>query len=382
MSSEPPVTQPPATAEVPGPATGAVPVQPSGAGRLGRHTSVLLVSGFATVVLAAMASLVSVPYAVIRPGPAINTLGSQGGKQLISVTGHPTYPTTGSLDLTTVTVSGGPVSKVTLLDLLLGVGDSSVDVVREDDLFPPGQTSQESKRENQREMATSQEQATAAALGELGIRVPATVTIAETEPKSPAADLLRAGDVLVSVGATRIEAVADVRTALQKVTSGASVAVAVRRGGSVVTLEVPTRSVDGRTVLGVYLDPAFHFPFSVKIQIDDVGGPSAGMMFALGIIDVLTPGSLAGGQQVAGTGTIDSEGNVGPIGGIQQKMIGARRAGAAWFLSPTADCPDVVGNIPDGLRVVKVSTLHDARTALAVIASGTGTQDLPTCTAG
>lgn len=346
---------------------------------LGRHTSILLVSGFGTVLLAAVAALLPVPYAALKPGPAINTLGVQNGKQLIKVSGHATYPTTGTLDLTTVTVAGGPAGKLNVADLIVGVLDRSVSVVPEDQVFPRGQTEQENEQQNQQEMVSSQEEATAAALRELGITVPATLTISDVDRKVPAASVLKRGDVLLTIGGARIGSLATLRDQLQKVTAGDPVTLRVRRGGRDQDLTVPTRSANGRTVLGIFLDSAFHFPFSVKIQIDDVGGPSAGMMFALGIIDVLTPGSMTGGQQIAGTGTIDSDGVVGAIGGIRQKMIGARRAGARWFLAPTDDCSEVVDHVPDGLRVVQVPTLHDARAAVTSIAAGKA-DDLPGCT--
>lgn len=345
---------------------------------LGRNTSVLLVSGFATVLLAALAALLPVPYAALRPGPAINTLGSQGGKQLISITGRQTYPVTGALDLTTVNVIGGPGNKLTVADLIKGVLDRSVAVVPEGDVFPTGQTQQQNQQQNQQEMVTSQEEATAAALGELGITVPATLTISEVVKGAPAASVLRHGDVLLAINGAPTGDLGSVRTELQKVRAGDPVTVTVRRGGVEQKLVARTRSANGRTVLGILIDPSFRFPFTVKIQINDIGGPSAGMMFALGIIDVLTPGPMTGGKHIAGTGTIDSDGMVGPIGGIQEKMIGARRAGAAWFLAPADDCNEVVGHVPDGLRVVRVATLHEARTAVDAIAAG---QDagLPTC---
>jgi PDZ domain-containing protein len=156
--------------------------------------------------------------------------------------------------------------------------------------------------------------------------------------------------------------------------------VLVRRDGREQQLTTRTQLADGRTVLGILrFDAAFQLPFSVKVQVNDVGGPSAGMMLALGIVDVLTPGEMTGGQHIAGTGTIDSTGVVGAIGGIQEKMIGARKSGARWFLAPTDDCSEAVGHVPDGLRVVKVSTLHYAREAVTSIAAGTGDR-LPTCT--
>jgi Lon-like protease len=135
-------------------------------------------------------------------------------------------------------------------------------------------------------------------------------------------------------------------------------------------------------IVGIIVGGEYDFPVDVAIQLENVGGPSAGMMFALGIIDKLTPGELNGGEQVAGTGTIAGDGTVGPIGGIRQKLYGAKDAGATWFLAPTSNCDEVSGHIPDGLSVFSVDTLDDALAALEVIADGGDTSTLPTCPAG
>jgi PDZ domain-containing protein len=121
------------------------------------------------------------------------------------------------------------------------------------------------------------------------------------------------------------------------------------------------------------------YPITVKISVGDVGGPSAGLMFALGIYDKLTPGDLTGGRFIAGTGTIDPEGHVGPIGGIQQKMVAARDAGATVFLTPTKNCGDAVAAAPKGLRLVRVDTLHGALQALTALRTGQG--PIPACPA-
>jgi len=121
---------------------------------------------------------------------------------------------------------------------------------------------------------------------------------------------------------------------------------------------------------------SFKFPFPVTISVGDIGGPSAGLMFALGIIDKLTPMDLTGGKFIAGTGEITGGGQVQPIGGIQQKMVGARDAGATIFLTPAANCPDTKGAVPAGLRLVKVSTLAQAVTYLEAIKAG---QAVPSC---
>lgn len=119
----------------------------------------------------------------------------------------------------------------------------------------------------------------------------------------------------------------------------------------------------------------------VKMHIDDIGGPSAGMMYALGILNKLTGVDLAGGKTIAGTGTIDNNGKVGAIGGIRLKMISAKRDGARWFLAPNSNCDEVVGNIPQGLNVVSVKTLDDAYKALEKIKAGKSIKSFKTCNA-
>jgi PDZ domain-containing protein len=159
----------------------------------------------------------------------------------------------------------------------------------------------------------------------------------------------------------------------------------VERDGEETEIQIsPVEAViDGEEswAIGILLTTAFDFPIDVQIQLDNVGGPSAGMMFALGIIDVLTPGELNGGNEVAGTGTIDAAGTVGTIGGIRQKLYGARGAGADFFLAPEGNCDEVVGHVPDGLRVVSVATLDEAVSAVEAIAEGDA-EGLPACSAG
>jgi Lon-like protease len=343
------------------------------------RTSILLTSAFGAVLLMSLAMLLPVPFVVLRPGPAINTLGSEGGHPLIKVTGHPTYPAKGALDVTTVTVSGGPGARLSLFAALHAWFSTSLAVVPEAQMYPPGQSMESSEKENAREMTTSQESATVAALHTLGITIPTTITVAEVDSSTPTSPL-RPRDVIVAVAGTPIVDLSTLHTQMSKVAPGTPVAVTVRRAGTDVTVTAPTRRwTDGRTVLGIQVDPAFRFPFDVKIQIDNVGGPSAGTMFALGIIDTLTPGDLTGGERIAGTGTIDEDGEVGPIGGIQQKLVGARQSGASWFLVPSDNCPDVKGHIPDGLRTVRITTLADARQSVERIGSGSDLSRLPSC---
>jgi PDZ domain-containing protein len=348
---------------LPGPAPR--PVEP--------RTLVILVAGFGAVLLVALTALLPVHYAVLHPGPVLNTLGkSANGQPLISISGHTTYPTDGQLDLTTVSVAGQPARSVTLAQMLKGWLDRTSAAVPLDLVFPPGTTQKENDAQNAAEMTSSQESATAAALTTLGITYPTTLAVVGTEPGVPAAKVLKFGDVLEAVNGKAVTGVTELQQTLARQKVGADIRLRIKRGTTVsnVTTQTVGSQDDGHALLGISLDQRFQFPFTVKIQIEDIGGPSAGTMFALGIIDKLTPGDLTGGKKIAGTGTIDASGTVGPIGGIRQKLVGARRAGASYFLAPADNCSEVVKHIPAGLTVVKIGDLSQARSAVQAIAAG------------
>jgi PDZ domain-containing protein len=345
---------------------------------LSRRATTIIVSAFLSVLLGALIALLPAPYVIYSPGPATNVLGKVAGKQLISITGHDTYPTEGALDMTTVEIFGGPGRRLSLLEVAQAWVSRTDAVVPEAQVYPPGQTREEIQQETSAEMSDSQEQATAAGLRELGMTVPETIKVAEVQQDAPVAQVVKKGDVILGINGQRSSDSGELRKAITALKPGTAVTVQVRRDGNELDLKTTTTSDDGRTVLGVGLDPEFDFPVDVSFATKDVGGPSAGMMFALGIYDLLTPGALTGGHKIAGTGTIDSRGEVGPIGGIRQKLVGARQAGARWFLAPASNCDEVVGHVPDGLRVVRTSSLHESRLAVEAIADGQG-ESLPTC---
>ena len=343
--------------------------EPPGTG-LSRRSAGWLVAVFVGIVVAALMGLVHVPYAVLSPGPITNTLGNgPGGKPLITVNGKATYPTNGALDFTTVAVLGGPSSPVNAWDWVRGHLDNARSVVPAAQLFPEGVTSKEVDHENAAEMADSQQEAIAVALRGLGETVPEVVKVRDLSGDSPAKGVLRTGDVLVSIDGKPVNTPDAVRAAVRAHKAGEIALFTVLRAGQRQALSVTTAGSGGHTVVGVFLQAAFDFPIKVSINAGDVGGPSAGMMFSLAIYDKLTPGALTGGVTIAGTGTIDGAGTVGPIGGIQQKLVGAKRGGATWFLAPAKNCDEVVGHIPAGLQVVKVATFTQAREAVTAIAA-------------
>lgn len=325
------------------------------------------------LVLAVASTLYHPPYVILRAGPAIDTLGSSHHGELVTVKGIPTYPTNGALDFTTVAQYGGPGFEIDVWDLLVAALDRDAQVLPRDALYPPNVTREEVKEMTTEQMAGSQHAAAAVALRAIG--KPERAVVVQVVPKGPAAGVLRVGDVIVSVAGTPITKAPQVSTLVQQ--ASGPVAMTVERAGTKTELTVPTKVVDGRRMVGIALDAEFD-GITVTIDAGDVGGPSAGMMFALAVYDKITPGPLTGGQKIAGTGTMAIDGSVGPIGGITHKMVGAKDAGASWFLAPEKDCPEVVGHVPDGLRVAKVATFDEARTAVERIAAGTGAS-LPTC---
>jgi PDZ domain-containing protein len=351
--------------------------------RLSRGPATALVVVFLALLIGAIGTLVHLPYAVMGPGPISNVLGqtSRGdGKtsDLIVISGHETYPTTGSLDFTTVRINGGPGYPVNAWSVLRAWLDPDEDVYPVDAIFPPQQTQQDVQQENQAEMVDSQQEASAVALRKAGFTVGEKVSIASVSPDAPSGGTFVQGDVLVSIGGTSVTGADSARAAIQKATPGSTLDVVVDRGGTQTPLKAKTGSSNGRTILGVVLKIDFTLPFSVTIDAGQVGGPSAGMMFALGVYDKVTDGSLTGGKNIAGTGTIDASGAVGPIGGIHQKLIGARQGGASYFLAPADNCDEVRGHVPDGLQVVKVATFDQAEAAVAKIGTG-DTSGLPSC---
>jgi len=345
----------------------------------------LIVALVGTVIFAMLPS----PYVIERPGPVFDTLGTvkigDGTVPMIEIPGQKTWSAAGSLDMLTVSMLGDPSNLPNWLDVAGAWLDPSQAVLPVDAVYPPGYSVQDSVKQGTVDMKNSQEDAMAAALRELGHTVPSIVTVAGLSTKSPSKGILKDGDKVVSVAGTPIDSVDGLREAIAAGGAGSPLSMTILRGSKTLTETVtPTLSAGAKSapVIGIYAAVSYDYPFDVKIQLENVGGPSAGQMFALGIIDKLTPGSLTGGKHVAGTGTIDAQGTIGPIGGIRQKMYGAERAGATIFLAPAGDCNEVVGHVPSGLKVFAVKTLKDSLAVLRAVSSGASTASLRTCTAG
>ncbi|WP_370414776.1 PDZ domain-containing protein [Streptomyces fradiae] len=357
-----------------------------------RRTATMLASTLVLITLLCVGVLIPVPYAEMSPGPTVNTLGEARGEPVLQISGRQTYPTTGHLNMTTVRVTGADY-RMNAVEAVYGwLAHDSV-IVPHDTLYPDGKTEEESSQENAEEFSQSQESAKVAALKELNIPVTTRVVVATVVKGTPAEGKLHAGDVIRAVDGTPVKEPGDVAKQVTKRKPGQDVvftivpakeAAAAEKAHkeATATQQVVIKTVKSeegdRAIVGIQAGTDHVFPFTIDIKLADVGGPSAGLMFALGIVDKLTPGPLTDGKFIAGTGTIDDKGAVGPIGGIEMKLVGARRAGAQYFLTPADNCAAAASDTPAGLTLIKVDTIDDATKSLEKLRKG-DTSSLPSC---
>ncbi|CCG04866.1 PDZ domain-containing protein [Blastococcus saxobsidens] len=332
-----------------------------------RRIAVLSVGAVLLLLFGVLGTSVPVPYVAQVPGPTFNTLGEIDGEPIIEVQGRERDDVAGDLTLTTVGVSRGGLS---LVQAVRGWFDDEVSVVPEETVYPPDRSEEETRQVNRQAFLTSEQAAESVALGELGY--PEKVVVRGVAEESPAEDRLEEGDALESIDGRPVpdsDVLADV---LADIPPGSTVTVGYTRLGEPGTTTVTTKAAEGRagSLLGISVLDQPAAPFDVDIQVADVGGPSAGLMLTLGILDLVGEEDLTGGAVVAGTGTIDLEGNVGPIGGVPLKMLAARDIGAELFLVPADNCAEAVAGPDAGVPMAKVATLDDALAALADLRAG------------
>ncbi|HET6624773.1 MAG TPA: S16 family serine protease [Nocardioidaceae bacterium] len=335
------------------------------------------------VMLFGAAAFLPVPYVTMSPGPTIDVLGERQGEPIVEVDGHKTYPTEGDLRLVTVSVTG-PGQELSLAEALMAWFDNTRAVYPRDVVYEPEKTEQEERQESSVQMVSSQDTAVAAALTELGYDLPVVTEVLAVSDGSPAQGKLQTRDKIVSVNGTKINNATEVSKAIQKTGAGEPATFVVRRSGATKTLTVtpqPAKDDPDKAVVGVVVGEGYQFPFDVSVNIsDDIGGPSAGLIFSLAIYDALTPGSLVDGNDIAGTGTISADGSVGPIGGIQQKIVAAADAGAKVFLVPPDNCDSALGAHVDDeeIRLVKATSMESALRSIRAYDKDENA-DLPGC---
>ncbi|MEA2716735.1 MAG: Lon-like protease [Actinomycetota bacterium] len=304
-----------------------------------------------TSIVAVAARFVSLPYDSLGPGSARAVNG------VVAVTGHPSYPPRGQLLYTTVAVR----DRVNPYEALAGWLDPDTDVIPEHKVrgdIPPD----EFQQLNVEAMADSKTTAQLLALRHLGFTdLGDGAEIVDVDPSFPAAPLLKAKDVVVGADGRTVATSADVVAAIQSHQPGDVLHLRLERDGQPVEVD-PTlgRADDGRPLLGVRLSTRVKLPFEITIDSGKVVGPSAGLAYALEVLDVLTPGELTGGAAVAATGDLQPDGTVGAIGGVAQKTVTVRRAGAKVFLVPRENLAEARARAGRGLQVLPVDSFDDA----------------------
>jgi Lon-like protease len=307
----------------------------------------------ALVVLVFALNFYQLPVVALTPGPAEDVLGRVKVQD-----GTAVYESKGKLYLTSVGID----DDVRFYEALLDLANRDVELRPRAELFPDGDSSDEIDRENVQLMDHSKRIAQVVALRELGYTVePSGVEVGDVVRGAPADGRLEAGDQILQVDGRAVASIDQVRAAITSHRSGERVAFVVSRDATRTSVAVRVAAADGQPRVGVELRELFEeLPVKVSIETENIGGPSAGLMFALSIIDRLNPEDLTGGRRIAGTGEISIDREVLPIGGVAEKLVGARRQGATVFLIPADNCPDVRGRVPAGLRLVRVATLDDA----------------------
>lgn len=318
------------------------------------------------VVFGALLTAVTVPFVSLGPGPTFDTLGTVDGKPVVDIQGTPTRATSGQLNMTTVSQRDG----LTLGEALALWLSGREQLMPRDLVYPPGKSREEVDEDNDAEFRSSEQSAEYAALGYL--RYPSAVTLAEVHDPGPSAGALQRGDAVDAVDGEPVYTVEQFTKRLSATKPGETVAIDYRRknaapGTARITLGENKDRPNG--FLGVSVLDAPWAPFTVEFNLANIGGPSAGLMFSLAVVDKLSTGTLAGQNFIAGTGVIKPNGQVDSIGGITHKMIAAREAGATVFLVPAENCYEARSD-PNGLQLIKVDSLAQAVDALRTLTGG------------
>lgn len=342
----------------------------------------------AVLALLAFAAFQGLPFATFAPGGTIDVLGADGNAaEVVQVDGREVFRDVGQLRLTTVRVSpaGDPpeTAYLSLGRLMQMWFDGDDAVYPYSSVHQDGETAESTREEGAVQMATSQDDAVFVALAEDGIDVPQALQVAAVTADMPSEGVLEVGDHLTSINGTDVPDDVALRKAIQQAPADQPIAIGIERAGKAMTVEVTPveQTIEGKQRLLIGITPGYDyvFPFDVNINIsDNIGGPSAGLIFSLAVYDTITPGSLTGGARVAGTGEIAPDGTVGPIGGIQQKIAGARAEGTDLFLVPEDNCSDALGAENGDMQLVRASTMHEVRLALEAYAADPGAT-LPSC---
>lgn len=325
----------------------------------------VIVALFSVLILS---MIIPSPYVVERPGPVLNTIGDvevQGEKKaVVSIDGADTYKTSGELNLLTVTIVGSPENPMSWFGLLMPLLDPAQAIHKRSEVFAPDQTGEQRDEANKALMTSSQDSSVAAALMQLGYDVPTKVTVGSIAQGFPAEGKLKVGDELLKLDGEPVTGAGFVQDRVNAYGSKPLTVTYKRDGAQHEVTLTPKRVTADQALLGIGILAEYDFPFKVNFVVEDIGGPSAGMMFALGITDELTPGEMTAGKRISGTGTVSDSGKVGPIGGLPQKLYAAANSDTDLFLMARGNCQDLPERIPGEMKLAAVSNLAQAEDAI------------------
>jgi PDZ domain-containing protein len=331
---------------------------------------------FAFLVLVAF--FIPTPYVLLSPGTPQNILNSA-----ITITGAQVFPTTGKMAVTSVMVTN-PDSYMTGFDILYGWVTAERAVLPRVEVYPDNESTEESIKQGAADMQASQASATTAALTLLGYKGETKLIVNSINEKTDSFKKLKPGDQIIEIDSRPLTSTTQLLDYLKSKKPGEVITLKILREPAAqrssmeastqsstnstkklldeLTVEVKLSARDDNSAfIGIIVETVQNFPVTVKIKLAETGGPSGGLIFALGIIEKLQSENLTRGRNIAGTGTITDSGEVGPIGGITEKIIGAKKDGVEIFLAPVENCLDIsTPQLLEGIKVVPVATLTQA----------------------
>lgn len=319
------------------------------------------------VAFGVLLALVTVPYVSLGPGPTFDTLGEIDGKPVVDIEGTDVHPTNGHLNMTTVAQR----DNLTLGQAMTLWVSGREQLVPRDLVYPPDKTKDEIDEANNQDFKRSEDSAEYAALGYL--KYAPAVTVETVNKDGASAGKLEEGDAIDGVNGTPVSNMTQFQALMEKTKPGDEVVLDFRRKNAppgIATVTLGSAPDKKQGVLGIAVVEAPWAPFTIAFNLANIGGPSAGLVFSLAVVDKLTTGDLSGSKFVAGTGTINSDGKVGSIGGITHKILAAHDAGATVFLVPADNCDEAKSAHEDGIDLVRVENLGDAVDALKALSAG------------
>lgn len=350
--------------------------------QLTRQTWIALTSASSFVALALLLALVPVPYVIYSPGRAYDVLGTDSqGTPLVQVDGIPSYDHSGELYMTTLALTR-PDARISLPEALFAYWAPRRDALPRHLIYTTGKSSEEVRLEERQMMNVAQQDAVVAALRAANVPVEEMPVVRSVSVSGPANGRLQPGDLIIAVDNQAAPTHTRVAEMIRGAPVGESIRLTVQRDRRIVNVDVWTTAASnnaGMASVGIDVSTGFRYEPTVSFGVSqEIGGSSAGLVFALAIYDAITPHDVIAERSVAGTGEIDADGRVSSINGLHEKIAGAERVDANVFLVPGDNCRDLAGLRTD-LELIRVDTLDDAVTGLRHLGDPATRHRVPRC---